>query len=43
MATSRDLHHSIGQEEEVDHRSRKLVGEEHLDHSHMVELDHTHT
>ena len=43
MATSRDLHRSIGQEEVVDDRSCKLVEEEHLDHSHMVELDHTHT
>lgn len=41
---SRGLHRNIAQEEEgVDPRSRTLAKvEEHLDHSHMGELDHTH-
>ena len=43
MAASRDLPHNTVQEEEADPRSHILVGEEHLDRSHMVELDHTHT
>ena len=42
VTASKDLHHSIDQEEEVDPRSHILAGEEHLDRSHMVELDHTH-
>ena len=43
VTASRDLHHNIDQEVEVDPRSHILAGEEHLDRSHMVELDHTHT
>ena len=43
VAASRDLHHNTAQEEEAEPRSRILAGEEHLDRSHMVELDHTHT
>ena len=43
VTASRDLHHSIAQEEEADPRSRILAGEEHWDRSHMVELGHTHT
>ena len=44
VTASRDLHHNTAQEEaEADPRSRILAGEEHLDRSHMVELDHTHT
>ena len=45
VTASRDLHHNTAQEEEEeeDRRSRILAGEEHLDRSHMVELDHTHT
>ena len=43
VAASRDLPHNTAQEEEADPRSHILVGEEHLDRSHMVELDHTHT
>ena len=43
VTVSRDLHHNTAQEGEADPRSRILAGEEHLDHSHMVELDRTHT
>ena len=43
MTASRVLRHNTAQEEEADPRSRILAGEEHLDRSHMVELDHTHT
>lgn len=39
---SRDSHHNIAQEQGPDPHSRTPGEEEHLDHSHMVELGHTH-
>ena len=42
ITISRDPHRNIAQEQGPDPHSRTLGEGEHLDHSHMVELGHTH-